>query len=108
MLLAGRAEAATVVGQIYREQGLTNLFPAAHLTVTLNAADGGRLPPVSTGRWGQFFFEGVAPGDYTLEIWVGGFRSGLPLTREVTVPDRPQVELETIVINREFRETSPE
>ncbi len=70
--------------------------------MTLKSEDGDRSAPVYTTRWGRYFFDSVEPGDYILEIWPRGYKHGLPVSREVTVPDRERVELQTIIVDREF------
>lgn len=102
LLLPVGSHAQTVEGRILEEQGLTNQFPAAFIPLTLKTDEGGRSAPVYTTRWGRFFFDGVEPGEYTLEIWMSGYKRGRPVTREISVPDRDHVEVDPILVDPEF------
>ena len=92
------ALAQTVTGRVLEQAGLTDQNPAAFVPVTLKSETLGIKGPVSTGRWGEFYFYDVEPGDYTLEIWVSGYRTGVPATLSVSIPPNEEVELDPIVV----------
>ncbi|OGP53260.1 MAG: hypothetical protein A2162_00820 [Deltaproteobacteria bacterium RBG_13_52_11b] len=69
-------DAQTVRGRLYR-QTPSGSYPASYVRLTLYnfGPDGGRSAPVYSGSDGTYYFNGIPPGDYTLEVWIDANRS---------------------------------
>jgi hypothetical protein len=59
--------AAMVRGRIQRGP-----YPVPYVTVTLFSSSRGRSAPSVTGPDGMYYLYNVPPGQYIIEIWLGG------------------------------------
>lgn len=97
LFAASVVSAQTVTGRVLETGGTASQHPAAHVTVTL-ASGQGRTSPAFTDQEGRYYFHDIEPGSYTLEVWVLGFKTGIPVTRQVDVPRRQEVILDPVVV----------
>jgi len=97
--LSVSSHAETVRGRLdYQSQYGT--YPAADVPVTLY--DGySRLRSYAsyTDYRGMYYFYGIRPGNYTLEIWDMGFRYE-PIRYGITVYNRPYTDIRPILLRR--------
>jgi len=75
------AAASTVRGRLVRSRPSGD-YPAQGVGVTLNAR-AGRSARIVTNSEGMYYFYGIQPGAYQLEIWVNP--KGAPIIQELTV-----------------------
>lgn len=67
LLSANSSYAAIVRGQLQR-----GAYPVPYVTVTLYSQANGRSAPSLTALDGMYHLYNVPPGQYLLEIWIGG------------------------------------
>jgi hypothetical protein len=63
-----------VRGRIVRNSPM-GVYSVSAIPVTIRAANNVRTTPAFSGPDGMYYFNGVLPGVYFLELWVWGFNS---------------------------------
>lgn len=96
LFLTESAFAGTVRGRLDR-QGPYGIYPFSYVPVTLYSPIIRRTPPAYTGSDGMYYLYNIPPGDYTLEIWVQGFRYQ-PITYRIRVFNQRYTDIKPILM----------
>jgi hypothetical protein len=90
--------AETLQGRL-EHLGPKGISPAPYILVTLKSSQTGKYQkPVQTETNGMYYFDDIAPGDYSLEIWPQG-PSGKALRFAVSVREQKPTFIESILIH---------
>lgn len=95
-LTAESASAATVRGQLNRRDG-TRTSPAAGVCVTVYKSGGARSPRTCSDSNGIYYLQGIAAGEYQLEVWSSP-SPGTPPERYPIVVSEPNTDVRPITI----------
>lgn len=90
---ASRADAAVVRGRLVR-QGQ----PASGIPVTVYSPSAKRTIPVRTDASGAYYIPNIAPGDYTLEIWISNGAGAQPAKTQSIKVTEPYLNVVTIAL----------